>query len=63
MPWTGAWPGDVECVEFGWYAKLVAGGWVSCDPDDPGAQPDLNRLHRDAKWDRKLKRWVRKGSK
>jgi hypothetical protein len=62
MPWTGEWPGAAECREFGWYA--VPGpdnrGWVSCNPDEPGSTPDLNRLAAEAIWDREQKRWVQK---
>ena len=61
MPWTGAWPGTVECVKFGWYARLVPSqGWVPCGPKEPEAYPDLNRLHKEARWNRKLKRFVKK---
>ena len=62
MPWSGTWPGEAECREFGWYAKLVKGkGWIPCRPDEPGAGPDLNRLHdpNEARWDRENKRFVR----
>jgi hypothetical protein len=37
-------------VEFGWYKT---GG-----PEIPGSILDLNRLPREAEWDRDLKRWV-----
>jgi hypothetical protein len=60
LPWDGIWPGERECREFGWFAKRNWGGvgWVPCEPDEPGAIPDLNRLHTEATWSRKLKRWV-----
>ena len=61
IPWTGIWPGKIECQEFGWYTKMVEGiGWVSCDKDDPEASEDLNRLHTDATWDAERQRWVKK---
>lgn len=60
LPWNGAWPGVSECVEFGWYAKLVRGkGWVQCGEADPEASPDLNRLYKDAKWDKTAGKFVR----
>jgi len=59
LPWTGRWPGEVECQKFGWYAKLIPGqGWVTCSKDDPEATPDLNRLHATAKWDIDLQKFV-----
>lgn len=45
--WTGEWPGDVECREFGFWCldKCAEGkGWVPCPPGTPGAREDLNRL-------------------
>jgi hypothetical protein len=61
MPWTGEWPGARECREFGWCAKPdpAGRGYTSCGPDDPEAQPDLNRLHLEAVWDRRRKRFAR----
>ncbi len=42
--WMGAWPGDVECIEFGFTT--------------PGGRPDLNRLYREAKWSPEQGRFV-----
>jgi hypothetical protein len=63
LPWTGEWPGEAECREFGWYCTWVPDNppgerWVRCAPDDPGAGPNLSRLRTDAIWDREQKRWV-----
>lgn len=59
LPWTGEWPGVMECREFGWYSKMVAGkGWVRCKKDDPGATEDLNRLEKEAKWNKEQGRFV-----
>ena len=59
LAWTGLWPGEAECREFGWFAQFVEGkGWVPCDPDTPGAQPNLTRLYSTATWDPEKARWV-----
>jgi hypothetical protein len=62
LPWTGEWPGVQECREFGWWAKPnpAGSGYVACAPDDPEAQPDLNRLLKEGVWDRKRQRFVRR---
>jgi len=58
--WTGDWPGWQECREFGWYARVIPGkGWCPCEANAPDAQPDLNRLPKQAEWDRLDKRYVR----
>lgn len=68
--WTGHWPGEVEAVEFDWWIywdgpcpekgwDYRGQGWVRCDRDHPEARPDLNRLHIEARWDRRAHRWVR----
>jgi hypothetical protein len=59
IPWSGEWPGQAECREFGWYALFSpTDGWVRCGADAPGAMPDLNRLHIEARWDADQQRFV-----
>ena len=63
MPWSGLWPGERECREFGWFwgqPNPDSSGSVPGGPDNPERLPDLNRLHREAVWDRRQKRFVRK---
>jgi hypothetical protein len=60
LPWTGTWPGDAECVEYGWYSRWVEGrGWVRCEATDEGAGPDLNRLAVSTTWDTETRRYER----
>jgi hypothetical protein len=58
--WTGEWPGVVECVEYGWYAKFIPGeGWIECSEDDPEGHPDLNRLMVECTWSKSARRYVK----
>jgi hypothetical protein len=60
---TGQWPGEAECIEFGWYAKFTAAGWEQCGQDDPDGRPNLNRLHTgEAQWNRETLRWELRGN-
>ena len=58
IPWNGRLIGVQECCDLGWFAKNVAGKMVPCHADDPGALPDINRLHREAYWDRRQERFI-----
>lgn len=59
-PWSGEWPGKLECREFNWWSKMVTGrGWVSCSKDDPEAHENLNRLGEgECRWDIDRQRFV-----
>ena len=58
LPWTGVWPGQAECFEFGWYSRKTSSGWKACSKGDVGAGPDLTRLYCDAMWDADTARFV-----
>jgi hypothetical protein len=58
--WSGFWPGELECMAYGFYAKPNPNGpgWVPCEVTEPGAVPDLNRLYREGRWDTTTRRWM-----
>jgi hypothetical protein len=58
--WTGQWPGDAECREYGFWSRFTDQGWVQCSPGHPDATEDLNRLVTECRWDRGQRRWVRR---
>lgn len=59
IPWSGEWPGDAECREYGFWCRWVEGtGWVQCGPNDHAATADLTRLHQLGTWDADAARWV-----
>ena len=59
--WTGRWPGQVECAEFGLWAVFVPNvGYEPVPAGTPDAVHDLNRLWRECDWDRIAGRWVRR---
>ena len=62
IPWSGVYPGVVECLQFGWYGLPVMGklGLQPCREDEPSAELDFTRLRLDAVWDQNKKRFVRR---
>ena len=59
IPWSGEWPGVAECRAWGWYARRVPGrGLVPCGPGEPGAEVDLRRFGREARWDWRKRSFV-----
>ncbi len=57
--WTGTWPGEMECAEFGWWVVPVGGQFRPMESGEESlAIPDLNRLAVDARWDREQARFV-----
>lgn len=65
IPCTGEMPGVQACREFGWYVRPIAGSdfRVRCAADTDDAEPDFERLYREAIWDRDAKRFTKKTSK
>ncbi|MEV6740091.1 hypothetical protein AB0N14_25355 [Streptomyces sp. NPDC051104] len=49
--WTGHWPGDAECIEYGFLINLGP---------DREPMPDLNRLYAECDWDPTQQRMVRR---
>jgi hypothetical protein len=74
LPWTGEFPGCMECREFDLWCRWVEApenhvcgqrcqvkhGWVICDKSHPDAREDLNRLGDVARWDKTKRRFVRR---
>lgn len=58
IPWTGYWPGVVECSAYGLWAKWTAHGWQRCDSSHPEATEDLNTLAMMGRWNKEQKRFV-----
>ena len=53
--WTGRWPGDAECLEYGFLIQPGPGA-----RPDLGPFPDLNRLYLECDWDPNKQRMVRR---
>jgi len=62
ISWLGEATGVAECREWGWYARRNPNGvgYIECSSDHPEATEDLNRLYRDAVWNKKTKRFEKK---
>lgn len=60
LPWTGIWPGAVECEKYDLWCKMGPNGWEKCSRSDPEASHDLNRLYTEFEWNRTLKTFVPK---
>jgi hypothetical protein len=56
--WSGSRPWEEACGHFGFFERQVRGGWIPCDPDEPGSMPDIVRLMTECSWDRLEKRFV-----
>lgn len=48
--WSGRWPGELECEEY---------GWVTTDEVTGHVIHDLNRLARECRWSVEGQRWIR----
>ncbi|MCX5206681.1 M48 family metallopeptidase [Streptomyces sp. NBC_00237] len=49
--WTGTYPGQAECEEYGFYWRMGPNGYEHCNADTPGADHDFNRLYNECTWD------------
>lgn len=60
LPWTGEYPWTTEAARLGFYCYEDGGRLVRCAADHPKAEPDLNRLHMAAEWDKQTRTWSRR---
>lgn len=73
LPWSGEWPFNEACREFGFYCywgnRLTKepqdsfhpdnpGTWVPCAADHPNATEDLNRLYTFGVWNKEERKWT-----
>ena len=58
IPWNGTPIAAEKCYELDWFVRPVAGELVQCRGDEEGARPDIERLYREAIWDRRKGRFV-----
>jgi hypothetical protein len=59
LRWDGTCSWIDSCLAFGFFEREVGVGWVPCEPDASGAQPDVLRLFRDCRWNRSDRRFER----
>lgn len=60
--WAGHHGGAIEAFVEGWFVRpAVPGdpgdGWIPCNPGEPGAVPDLDRVARSGTWNPDKRRW------
>lgn len=65
IPWSGFYPGTLECIALGWYAYWGP-GWVRCNGPHPGCGSpecgaDLNRFVVSTSWDKERRCYLYKG--
>jgi hypothetical protein len=60
LPWGGLTQGVAECLEFGWFCRWnsKARAWLPCEPTARGAEPDLDRLRIQARWNPHRRRFI-----
>lgn len=63
LPWTGMWPGVLECREFGfWAVEGTPGnpGWKQVPAGTPGATEHLNMLYTHCTWNPTTQKWEKR---
>lgn len=56
LPWSGIWPGKLECREYGFWC--VGPPWVPVPAETPGATENLSRLYTECVWNVEKQRFV-----
>lgn len=60
LVWTGTCFWLQACLHFDFFERKVNGSWEPCRSEDPGSQPDVNRLRQECVWNRDEKRFDRR---
>ena len=56
---TGYYPGSEEAIERGWYVYQNANKkWVTCNEQQEGAMPDINRVTTELMWNSLAERYM-----